>query len=228
MQITLSLPKTDTGLLQWSQNVVNLITPLPATWGLVVGDVTSYTAVHNSFSTSVAACDPNVRTKPAVVIKNAARTALKNAAAVVANKIYASPLVTDGMKVQIGMPPRQSPSVIPAPSTAPAIEIISTLGATVRIRLRDADGASRGKPAGTSGASVFSFVGATPPGDLTAWTFEGNTGRVNKIDVVFPSTVASGAKVWLTAFWFNGRKQSGPSTLPVSANLPGGGVSMAA
>ena len=30
------------------------------------------------------------------------------------------------------------------------------------------------------------------------------------------------------AFWFNGRKQSGPACAPISANLPGGSVSMAA
>ena len=30
------------------------------------------------------------------------------------------------------------------------------------------------------------------------------------------------------AFWFNGRKQSGPACAPVSTNLPGGSVSMAA
>jgi hypothetical protein len=228
MQIALLFPKTDTGILQWSQNVVNLITPVPADWGLVTLDVTNYTALHTGYSDALAACDPSVRNKPAVVTKNAALANLKTGAAIIANKIYAAPAVTDAMKVQIGMPPRATPQPIPAPSSAPVIEIISTLGATVRIRLRAGDGAGRGKPAGTIGASLFSYVGATAPGDLSGWTFEGNTGRVNKIDVAFPDSVAKGATVWLTAFWFNGRKQSGPITTPVSVNLPGGGVSMAA
>jgi hypothetical protein len=44
------------------------------------------------------------------------------------------------------------------------------------------------------------------------------------VDVLFPATVASGATVWLSAFWFNPRKQPGPACDPVSANLPGGGA----
>src|SRR4051812_45122013 len=82
MSVALLLPKTDTGLLQWSQNVVNLITPVPATWGLVVGDVTSYTALHTAYSTALAAADPSVRSKPATVTKNTARANLKNGAAI--------------------------------------------------------------------------------------------------------------------------------------------------
>jgi hypothetical protein len=34
--------------------------------------------------------------------------------------------------------------------------------------------------------------------------------------------------VWLTAFWFNGRKQSGPACAPVGTNLPGGSVALGA
>src|SRR4051794_5098476 len=118
MTVALSFPKSDTGLLQWSQNIVNLITPTPATYGLVAADVTTYTALHTAYSTALAACDPAQRNKPAVVAKNAARTALKNGASLLANKIYASPTVTDAQKVELGMPPRQSPSPIPAPSSS--------------------------------------------------------------------------------------------------------------
>ena len=58
-----------------------------ADWGLVVGDVTTYTAAHDGYATALAACTPSVRNKPAVVAKNSARDILKSAAAVVANKI---------------------------------------------------------------------------------------------------------------------------------------------
>jgi hypothetical protein len=228
MKVTLSLPSTDTGLLQWSQNVVNLITPTPANWGLVVGDVTTYTALNSSYSTALAACDKPVRNKSAVVAKNAAKLALKNGAAVVANKIYATPTVTDAMKVQIGMPPRANPQPIPAPSSAPGLDVLSVSAWTVSIKLHDStSSAKRGKPPGVSGASVFSFVGATPPDDIASWKFEGNTGKT-KVNVVFPNTVAPGARVWLTAFWFNGRKQSGPACAPVGTIVQGGSVSLAA
>ena len=113
MRVALTYPRTKLGFLQWSQNVVNLITPAPGTWGLVVGDVTSYTASHTLYANAVAACDPSVRSKPAVVTLHQTRTNLQNAAALLANKIYACATVTDAMKVQIGMPPRATPMPIP-------------------------------------------------------------------------------------------------------------------
>jgi len=176
----------------------------------------------------LAACDPSQRNKAAVVVKNAARTSLKAAATLLANKIYGTATVTDAQKVELGIPPRSSPTPIPAPTSMPVIEVLSSTAWTVQIRLRDGEGSSAGKPAGTIGASVFSFVGAVAPTDIGAWKFEGSIGRVKRIEVGFDNTLAGGTKVWFTAFWFNGRKQSGPPCAPVGTNLPGGGVSMAA
>ncbi|HEX3357102.1 MAG TPA: hypothetical protein VHS31_09040 [Tepidisphaeraceae bacterium] len=228
MTVTLTFPKSDTGLLRWSQNVIDFITPTPANWGLVTLDVTTYTALHNLYSGALTACDPSIRNKPAVITKNQARDALKAGATTLANKIYAAPAVTDAMKTEIGMPPRATPAPIPAPTTSPTIRIISTTGWTVRIRLLDGEAGKRGRPAGTLGAAVFSAVGETAPPNIEDWTFQGNAGRVTAIDVPFPTSLAAGTKVWFTAFWFNGRKQSGPASPFISANLPGGSVSMSA
>jgi hypothetical protein len=49
-----------------------------------------------------------------------------------------------------------------------------------------------------------------------------------RVELAFLSGNPPGTRVWLTAFWFNGRKQSGPMCAPVGTNLPGGSVSMAA
>jgi hypothetical protein len=194
----------------------------------VVGDVTTYTALNTTYAAALAACDPNQRNKAAVVAKNEARTALKNGATLLANKIYSSPTVTDAQKTALGMPPRKSPMPIPAPSSSPELDIVSVNGWTVKIKLHDStSSAKRGKPPGVSGAAVFSYVGADAPTDISAWKFEGNTGR-SVIEVTFPGTTAPGAKVWLTAFWFNGRKQSGPACPPVSAYVQFGQLSQAA
>ena len=50
---------------------------------------------------------------------------------------------------------------------------------------------------------------------------EGNSGRT-RIDITFPSGITPGSKVWFTAFWFNEKKQAGPTTTPVGTNIPGG------
>jgi hypothetical protein len=228
MQVVLSFPTSDTGLLAWAQNIVTLVTPTPATYGLVAGDVTTFTALVTGYSTALAACDPGLRNKSAVVAKNAARTALKTGASLLINKVYASPTVTDSQKTALGVPPRRTPSPIPVPSSVPAITVKSVRGRVVSIKLSDtASSAKRGKPPGVSGASVFSFIGATAPDDLSLWKFEGNIGRAT-VDVSFPAGTAGGAQVWLTAFWFNGRKQSGLAADPVTTYLQSGGVSLAA
>jgi hypothetical protein len=221
-------PTSDTGLLAWSLNFSTLITATPTAYGLTAAQATGYAAVHATFATALAACDPNSRNKSAVATKNTDRTNLKTQAKALASIINGTLTVTLAQKIALGIPPRSAPSPIPAPSVAPALDVKSVSGWTVNIKLHDSSsGSGRGKPAGVSGASVFSYVGATPPNDMGSWKFEGNTGRT-VLEVAFDTTNAPGTKVWLTAFWFNGRKQSGPACSPVSTNLQGGSVSMAA
>ena len=228
MQAKLKIPRADSAVLQWSQNVLNLISCSPSQWGLQPSDVSDYAALHADFATKLTACEPSVRSKPAVVAKNESLEKLKSGALLLAYKIYADASVSEAMKVQIGMPPRAKPTQIPPPDSAPIVQIVSQSGFTVRIRLRDTDGARRGRAAHTAGASVFTFAGDEPPTDRGQWKFERSTGRVDKIDITFPATLTPGTKVWFTALWFNGRKQSGPMAQPIAANVAGGSVSKAA
>ncbi|HEY7089013.1 MAG TPA: hypothetical protein VH518_13040 [Tepidisphaeraceae bacterium] len=226
--IAVSFPRTDNDLLSFSANFKNLITASPASYGLTAGDAASYGTVHTAYTTALVACEPAQRNKTGVVAKNAARAVLKANAILLANKIYSTATVTDAQKVELGIPPRSAPTPIPPPSGKPGIAVVSVSAWTVKIRLRDTEsGAKRGKPPGVFGASIFSFVGAAAPTDIGAWRFEGSTGRT-VLDLTFPSTLEPGTKVWLAAFWFNGRKQSGPASDPISTYVLGGGVAMAA
>ena len=113
---------------------------------------------------------------------------------------------------------------VPAPGSAPTIDVESVRNSTVSLRLHGAgDPTRRGKPAGVSGAAVYSFVGAAALTDERDWTFEGLTSKT-KMNVTFPNTVTPGSKVWFTAFWFNERKQNGPAADPVTTYLQGGGA----
>jgi hypothetical protein len=222
------LPDKDTALLAWSLNFQTLIVASPVLYGLTAALATTYSGYHTAFASALGACDPSVRSKSAVVAKNAARTSLKNNAKLMANLVNGTASVTNAQKVTLGIPPRALPSPVPAPSSAPNLDVVSVNGWTVRIKLHDStSGSKRGKPAGVIGASVFSFVGIAPASDVSLYKFEGNTGKTT-IDVVFPNTLAAGTQVWITAFWFNGRKQSGPACTPVGAFMQFGGISMAA
>jgi hypothetical protein len=221
-------PRSDSALLAWSLNYSTLIYATPTAYGLTAGQATAYAAVHMAYANALAACDPNMRSKTTVAAKNSARTNLKINAKLLASTINGVASVTDAQKIGLGLNVRALPTPIPPPSSAPVLDVKLVSGWTVKIKLHDStSGSKRGRPVGVFGASVFSFVGAEAPTDLGTWKFEGNTGQT-LIDLAFASALAPGTKVWMTAFWFNGSKQSGPPCAPVSANLPGGSVSMAA
>jgi hypothetical protein len=225
---TTFLPSGDAALLAWSNNFNTLITATPTAFGLTAALATAYGTLHTAYATALAACEPSIRTRGAVAAKNTARTNLKNDAKLLANLVYGTATVTNAQKLTLGLNVRATPSPIPVPSDPPSLTIKSVRGRTVKIKLSDStSSAKRGKPPGVSGASVFSFIGATASDDISLWKFEGNTGRT-VMEVAFPPATVGGAQVWLTAFWFNGRKQSGPATDPVTTYLQAGGVSMAA
>lgn len=215
------LPRSDGALLAWSANFSTLISAGPVPLGLTPAMATSYAALHADFAAKLAAVDPGVRSKMAVSEKNASRLELKNSARLLASIINGQATVTDAQKIELGLTVRAHPARIPPPSESPQVRVKSVSGRTAVVELMTSG--RRGKPAGVLGASLFSHVGATPPAELSDWKFEGNTG-LTTFEVNFPIDTAPGAMVWLTAFWFNPRKQSGPACSPVCTNLPGGSV----
>ena len=220
-------PNTDGGLLAWSANFSDLISADPAAYGLSASQAADYQAGHGAFAAALAAADPAIRSMTTTAVKNETRDSLKNAGRLLANLVYGTAGVTDAQKFTLGLTVRKAKTrAIAAPTEAPALGVVMASAWTVKIKLRRL-GATAGKPAGVTGASLFSYVGATPPTDLAAWKFEMNTGR-NGVELQFPSALPPGTRVWLIAFWFNARHQSGPVCPPVSANLPGGGVTLAA
>jgi hypothetical protein len=207
------------------------ITATPTAYGLVAAQATAFHALRQAFADAYAvAHDPLTRSPANIVAKDLAKKALLVNFRQLVGIVQKFPGTTNFTRSELGIPQRASePSPIPPPATAPTLIVRSVTGRTVRIRLRAAASPDRrGKPDGAQGASLFSHVGATPPAALSDWTFEGNTSRTAAIDIEFPTDVPPGAVVWLTACWFNPRKQAGPACDPVQANLPGGGVSEAA
>jgi hypothetical protein len=228
MAVRSFLPDKDAALLAWSVNFVARISEAPSDYGLSLVLVTAYIALHDAFAAAYqTAVDPITRTKGKVAAKNAARTALKADARLLAKIVEGTATVTDEQKIDLGLNVRKTPTPVPVPSASPNLDVVSVVGRTVKIRLHGDEPGRRGKPDGVKGASLFSYVGATPPEDVGAWKFEGSSTRT-EISVEFPATVQPGTKVWLTAFWFNTKSQSGPACAPVGTYLSYNGLSMAA
>ena len=223
------IPAREASLVTWANNFGSMISSTPTAFGLTSAQATNFatfnTAWVSSYNTAMA---PLTRSPANIIAKNQAKHNMIVTARMLAGIIQKYPAITNTQRSELGLTVPVNPSPIPAPGTAPVLEVGSVIGWTVRVKLHDsASGSKRARPAGVSGASVFSFVGAIAPPDMTLWQFQGNVSRTT-LDVVFANSIAAGAKVWLSAYWFNTRKASGPACAPVPTNLQGGSVSMAA
>jgi len=223
------LPSKDALLLSWSANFSTKITATPTAYGLVAAQATAYAALNTTYSTTYAtAINPATRTKGTILAKNDARIPLRASARNLARIIQAFPTLTNTQRADLGITVRDvTPSPINPPTESPVMEVVSANGRALTLKLRSVDSERRGKPPGVHGASLFSYVGATPPADISAWKFEGSTTRTSFV-MEFAPTVPAGSQVWLTAFWFNPRSESGPACMPISAFIAGGVVAAAA
>jgi hypothetical protein len=106
------------------------------------------------------------------------------------------------------------------------VDIKSVSGRTIKVRVHSSTSTRRGKPAGVAGANVYSHVGPTPPPSLNDWTLEGHANRPSAVEIALPADVPGGSMVWICANWYNPRGQAGPTSAPVSTNIPGGVTAM--
>ena len=222
-------PDTNSGMLSWATVFRNGITPTPTLFGLTAAQAAAFGSLTDVYSAALLVCQsPATKTKTAVAAKAQALVNLKANAKLLISIIEGQAAVTNSQKIALGLKIRSASTPIPAPADAPALDVVSVSGWTVKIKLHDTNPASkRGRPAGVAGASVFSFVpttpGQTPPADVSAWTFEGSTSKTS-MEIAFSPSVAPGTQVYLCARWFNPRSAAGPLCSPVSTNVQGGGV----
>lgn len=224
------IPSRDAELVGWSNNFEQIVAAAPVALGLTVAQAAAYTAANADWQAAyTAGTDPSTRNVGTVAQKREKRAAIVALARQYNAIIQATPSVTDQQKLDLGLHVKDAePSPSHAPTFAPGVVVLSVFNRTARTRLFDpANPTKRGKPDNCAGAQVFSYVGEEPPADLSAWTSEGNTSRT-ALDITFPTSVAPGAKIWITARWFGPRFQNGPAATPVMTNLPGGSAQAAA
>jgi hypothetical protein len=221
-------PTSDTGLLAWSSRFSAGINASPEAFGLSPSQAADYAAIHASFATAMAACAPAMRNKTSVVAKNTARAALKAQARLLVSIIQGQPSVTDAEKTELGLTVRNPLRVpIPAPEESPTIQVEQVVVNRFTLRLLGSTNPGRrGKPSQVAGASIFYFAGEEAPTNLNDWAFATGTTRT-RVEIVIPSSVAPGSKIWLTACWKNPRDMSGPLSHPISTYVQYG-VRMAA
>jgi len=218
------LPTREADLLAFALNFnTRLVGGGPAPYGIPAPSVTGYTALFDAFQTAYNTANQNqTRTPGTIAAKNTAKEALidgTNGIRELVNIIQANPATTDQQRqdLQITVPDVE-PTPVPIPG-APNLSIESVAGRIVSIHIQDADDTeNRGRPFGVIGATVLTYIGEEAPSNPNQWSFYTNTGRTT-LDVDFPAETPAGSQVWITAFWFNSRKESGPPAAMQTANI---------
>ena len=224
MAIPVYPPSREGDLLAWAANFFELINATPTQFGLTAPQATAFGALSSDYADKYeTATEPSTNSHAAVVAKNTAKAALLAGASQLVAIVQAHPGTTDAQRAALGIKVRDNePTPAPVPAAPPFLAVVSTLGRTVKLRLGDLDNPNRrAKPPGVQGATILTYVGDFPPDDPMEWAFAINTSRT-LVDVQFPLTVAAGAKVWITAVWFNTRKETSIAAEAVSVRLSEG------
>ena len=110
-----------------------------------------------------------------------------------------------------------TPTQIDPPTTAPYVRVTGVKSGEIFFELRQNDDLRASRRTSPM-RIVFTYAGDARPTSINQWNYAMTTGRTN-LSMPFPEG-AGGQTLWITAFWTNAKGQSGPSSEPVSVNLP--------
>jgi hypothetical protein len=216
---------SETDLAEGALALVAIVTPVPATYGLTSGEISSYNTLATGFNDLLTSAKDNSTRTPVIVNqKNESKTVLRKASATIAKIITACPTVTNAMLLALKLNQRVVPTPRPVPEEPPIVTVPSVSGRRAKVRLKGAaPDSKRGKPFGANSAHIFTFVGPVAPTDPSEYAFMGVTTRTIT-EIEFPDSVASGATVWICACWVSARGQKSTGSVPISFTLQGGAV----
>ncbi|MFT3786536.1 MAG: hypothetical protein QM770_10265 [Tepidisphaeraceae bacterium] len=220
----MAIPDTDMALLDWARNLYDVAHTAPDEYGYTPELMTDFNVVLTRFATDLAAARViETRTRVAVAEKNASRLALRRASQTLYKVADGWPEMSDAKRVALGINVRKQRSPRPTPTSCPAVNVVSVVGRTVTVAIRDSEtSGTRRRPTGVAGAWLYAFVGDNYPSNPAQWRFWGATVETTH-EIVFDFDVPGGAQVWVCAAWINARLQPGPRSTPISTHLQGGG-----
>lgn len=206
------IPAKDASLASWAANFAALIVADPATYGLVSGDAAAISAVETTWAAAYAlVTSPTTKTASTVSAKNVAKINLLATLRPYAQNIALNAGVTADNKIALGLNPRTStPIPITAPTTYPALTIVSALPLQHVIRYRDqlASPSVKSKPYGVTQLQLFGTASIEPITNPDALDF---------LDVLTKSPFAqtwpsesSGQRAYYAARWQTRKGLVGP------------------
>lgn len=214
------IPSREADMLLWAQNFSTLITANPANYGLTAGDATTIDGFVDAFDSALTtAVNPATKTIATVAAKNGAKTAMLDICRPYAQLIRHNLGLSNELKAGLGLTIVDlTPTAIPAPVTAPLLNLIGATPLEHTMRFSDQNTPDkRGKPFGVIGMQLFKFIGATPPAGTTEYLFHSFITR-QPLSVDFGDDDV-GKKAYYIGRWQNGKGETGPWSAPVSLTI---------
>lgn len=219
------IPVADGPCNDWLSNFSTLITAAPTDYGLTSGDASTIAAAVDAYSDAYAlTVDPATRTSPAIAAKDAAKSAALVVVRPFAMFINARAATTDEQRGDLGLTIRKTvPTPIPAPTTAPALSLVSLVPGLANLQYADpATPTSKAKPFGATGVQLYKALGTVPAIDPAQATFDAvytksplqlpfAGGDVGKVCTVFARYVTRSGPA--------GVAQVGPWSAPLTFNV---------
>ena len=216
------IPASDAGFNSWLVNFDALLTADPTAYGLTAPDAAAVATVTAAWAAAyLAATDPSTRTPSAVAAKDSARSDAEAVVRPYAMQINLNGAVTDEQRVNLGLTVRKTvPTPVPAPTSAPALELVAATPGNHRLRYSDTgQGTGKAKPYGAIGVELQAYIGAAPTADPNDASY---VGTVTKSPFDQPQSGANQGQMatyfarFITRSGPAGRAQTGPWSAPLS------------
>lgn len=214
------VPENDAQFSVWADSFVATVETNEAGYGLTTDDVAELKALEadwdGKFAELISTRDA---AKSATVEKDESRSAYETKIRQLAQKIQNDPAVSEGLKVDAGLPAySKTRTPVPVPTTSPIAEIDASQIREHFIRFTDsASPNARIRPRGVMGVEVSVAVGNTAPTEDDQFNVYAMSTRMST-KVAFTADQA-GQTAWYRFRYINTRGEFGPFSMVYNATV---------
>ncbi|MDR2730084.1 MAG: hypothetical protein LBB81_04215 [Treponema sp.] len=213
------IPKRESELVPWAENFVTWLGEYAGDLDIPAAEINGIKTALNYFKGTLEQARSPDRTRVITAQKNAAKADLVSKIRVMARFRLQNPAVTDAMRIQLGLRPRDTiVTAIPIPTTRPEFSFRVRDLRRIEVRFQDQGSPARARPYGTNGAVIsYDVLGEAPagPGHLNRTTLATRTPYTLEF-----TEEERGMTLYAALQWQNEKGERGPWSEIQSAVIP--------